>query len=65
MIFLKTKDFSPSSEKIMPGQSNKVTFLSICISCIFFVKPGVLETGAAFDFFKLKSIKNSINQSII
>lgn len=53
MIFLRTSDFSPSSEKIIPGQSKSVTFLSICTSCMFFVKPGVLETPAALDFFKL------------
>ena len=53
IMFLRINDFSPSSEKITPGESNRVTFESIWISWTFFVKPGMLETPTALDFFKL------------
>lgn len=52
-MFLSTEAFSPSFEKITPGQSINLTFLSREISYKFLVNPGTLETPAALDFFKL------------
>lgn len=64
-MFLKTNVFSSSVEKITPGQSNNLTLLSRKTSCIALVNPGVLETPTAFDFFKLKSYKESSKYLLI